>query len=155
MTDSPTLIFSQWARYAQIFMLFFLLRDAGYNKGKKDYIVRFFLEIMVIQIVLSVCKFENSVACELTDFQISTDRKSRNGKVLFSTVYSFKGLESPVVVLVDFDNINYEQKMNLLYVGMTRARSALYMVMYDKARQVLEKRILETANNGCPAFMHR
>ena len=99
-------------------------------------------------VILSVCKFENSVACELTDFQISTDRKSRNGKVLFSTVYSFKGLESPVVVLVDFDNINYEQKMNLLYVGMTRARSALYMVMYDKARQVLEKRILETANNG-------
>ncbi len=57
MTDSPTLIFSQWARYAQIFMLFFLLRDAVYNKEKKDYIVRFFLEIMVIQIVFSVCKF--------------------------------------------------------------------------------------------------
>ena len=98
-------------------------------------------------VILSVCKFENSVASVLTDFQISTDRRSRKGKIYFSTVYSFKGLESPIVVLVDFDNINYEQKMNLLYVGMTRARSALYMVMFDKARQVLEKKIMETSNN--------
>ena len=95
--------------------------------------------------MLSCSRFEKSVACEIS-VPVSTDRKNREGKVLFSTIHSFKGLESPIVLLVDFDSLDYDQRMNLLYVGMTRARSGLYLVVSDKARQTLDAKIREVAN---------
>lgn len=127
----------------------------GYKKSQDQVeIVEFILrQLLKEQIpfddiaILSASRFDGSVASELT-FPISTERRNRKGKLLFSTIHSFKGLESPIVILVDFDNLNYDQRMNLLYVGMTRARSALYMVVSDKARQTLDTRIREVAKNG-------
>ncbi len=43
---------------------------------------------------------------------------------LFSTIQSFKGLESKIVILVDIENYN-DTKM--LYVALSRARSKLYV----------------------------
>lgn len=127
----------------------------GYKKSQDQVeIVEFILrQLMKEQIrfddivILSASRFDRSAASDLT-FPVSTERKNRKGKLLFSTIHSFKGLESPIVILVDFDNLNYDQRMNLLYVGMTRARSALYMVVSDKARQTLDIRIREVAKNG-------
>lgn len=100
-------------------------------------------------VILSASRFDRSVASDLDPaFPVSTERTDRKGKILFSTVHAFKGLESPIVVLVDFDSLDHDQRMNLLYVGMTRARSALYMVVSDKARQTLDVKIREAAKNG-------
>ena len=99
-------------------------------------------------VLLSAVKFEKSVANELTCSEVSQDRNERKGKVLFSTVHSFKGLESPVVILTDFDSIDYDRQKNLLYVGMTRARSALYVIMGASAYQRVEKMIRESKANG-------
>ena len=92
--------------------------------------------------ILSAVRYEKSVASSLS-IPISEDRNNRKGKALFSTVHSFKGLESPVVILTDFDRIDYEQRLNLLYVGMTRARSVLYMLVSDKALKTIDRRIRE------------
>ena len=99
-------------------------------------------------VLLSAAKFDNSVAKELDNVEVSLDRKNRKGKVLFSTVHSFKGLESPVVILIDFESIDYDRQKNLLYVGMTRARSALYVIMGVSAYQKVEKMIRECKANG-------
>ena len=98
-------------------------------------------------VILSALKFDHSAASELS-MPISQDRTDRKGRFLFSTVHSFKGLESPVVILTDFERLDHEERMNLLYVGMTRARSALYIVMADRARQKLDEIIREVARNG-------
>lgn len=98
-------------------------------------------------VILSPSRFDKSVASELS-FPVSTERKNRKGQILFSTIHSFKGLESPIVIIVDFDSLDYDQRMNLLYVGMTRARSALYLVISERARQTLDGKIREVAKNG-------
>ena len=48
--------------------------------------------------------------------------------VLMDTVGRFKGLEAPVVVLWGLDGIDWERSEELLYVGMSRAKSVLVVV---------------------------
>ena len=99
-------------------------------------------------VVLSPMRYERSVVGTMDQFPVSTDRLCRKKKLLFSTVQSFKGLESPVIILTDFDSIEYDQKKNLLYVGMTRARSALYILVSDKARRTMNEMIQGVKNNA-------
>jgi superfamily I DNA/RNA helicase len=61
--------------------------------------------------------------------------------VRFSTIHSFKGLESPVVILVDIDRIEGDEPQSLLYVAMSRARSLLILMISERARQSVERRI--------------
>ena len=51
---------------------------------------------------------------------------SGNEKALrFSTAHSFKGLESPVAILLDFDECRNRDPQSVRYVAMSRARSLL------------------------------
>ena len=59
----------------------------------------------------------------------------------FSTIHSFKGLESPVVIIVDIDELDSEEHRSLLYVAMSRARSFLILMVSEAARTSLERRI--------------
>lgn len=48
--------------------------------------------------------------------------------VLLDTIQRFKGLESPIVILWGLDNISLIQKHELLYVGLSRAKSVVILV---------------------------
>jgi superfamily I DNA and RNA helicase len=48
--------------------------------------------------------------------------------VLIDTVQRFKGLEAPIVILWGLDAINLTRSQELLYVGMSRAKSLLVVV---------------------------
>lgn len=48
--------------------------------------------------------------------------------VLIDTIQRFKGLESPVVILWGLDTLDLAQNKELLYVGMSRAKSMLVIV---------------------------
>lgn len=48
--------------------------------------------------------------------------------VLIDTIQRFKGLESPIVILWGLDTIDLSQRQELLYVGMSRAKSLLVIV---------------------------
>lgn len=48
--------------------------------------------------------------------------------VLIDTIQRFKGLESPIVILWGLDTIDLSQRKELLYVGMSRAKSLLIIV---------------------------
>ena len=48
--------------------------------------------------------------------------------VLIDTIQRFKGLESPVVILWGLDTIDLSKRQELLYVGMSRAKSLLIIV---------------------------
>jgi hypothetical protein len=48
--------------------------------------------------------------------------------VLIDTIQRFKGLESPIVILWGLDTIDLSQRQELLYVGMSRAKSLLVVV---------------------------
>ncbi len=48
--------------------------------------------------------------------------------VLIDTIQRFKGLESPIVILWGLDTIDLSMRLELLYVGMSRAKSLLVIV---------------------------
>ena len=57
----------------------------------------------------------------------STDSNARAGQVLIDTVNRFKGLEAAVVVVWALDSLNDEKHRELLYVGLSRAKSLMYL----------------------------
>ena len=89
--------------------------------------------------ILSPVRYQNSAASLISNSLITTVISERKSAVYFSTVHSFKGLESPVVVLTDIDSLDNDLRMNILYVGMTRAKSALYILAQEKAARQLRR----------------
>jgi len=57
--------------------------------------------------------------------------------VRFSTVYSFKGLESTYVILSDMDDLKNDSEIT--YVGTTRAKSKLVVLIKNDQKPVLEE----------------
>ncbi|HZL09462.1 MAG TPA: NERD domain-containing protein/DEAD/DEAH box helicase [Prolixibacteraceae bacterium] len=46
-----------------------------------------------------------------------------------STIQSFKGLENTIIILFDIDEISSEASQRILYVGISRARQELYIIL--------------------------
>lgn len=66
-----------------------------------------------------------------------------NNEVLWCTIYQFKGLESPVVILAELDLDHQDDLRRLLYVGASRAQSHLILLvqeaMFEAIRQFLKQ----------------
>ena len=70
---------------------------------------------------------------------ISRGKASGRAKDLkFSTIHSFKGLESQVAIIVDIDAMYGHNPQSVLYVGMSRARSHLILMVKESARKRFE-----------------
>lgn len=61
----------------------------------------------------------------------------QHGRITFSTVHAFKGMESSVVILCDIDRMNGAESQALLYVGMSRARSHLVILLRESLRSTV------------------
>lgn len=73
----------------------------------------------------------------------SRDAKPKEKTVKFSTIHSFKGLESPVVIIVDVDEEIEGQDnrhQSLLYVGMSRAKSMLVLMVNEDRKSSTERK---------------
>jgi hypothetical protein len=63
---------------------------------------------------------------------------TKGNEVRVATIFRYKGLESPVVVLAEIEQrIPDEERTPLLYVGATRARSHLVVVASDRLGAIL------------------
>lgn len=83
-------------------------------------------------VVLSPKKKDNSFV-ELSKFKIIDYPNTNSDKgIVFSTIQSFKGLESQVVILVDVDSYTIDK---LLYVGFSRAKAGLYVFETPSAHE--------------------
>ena len=94
-------------------------------------------------IILAPNRFEHSAASRLIGkppFEIVDVRDARKAvkqQVKFSTIHAFKGMESPVIILCGVSDVSSEEQRSLLYVGMSRARSHLILLLSDKAKQLV------------------
>jgi superfamily I DNA and RNA helicase len=61
--------------------------------------------------------------------------------VLIDTIQRFKGLESQIVILWGLDTIDLSRREELLYVGMSRAKSLLVVVGTTNTCNALKARI--------------
>jgi hypothetical protein len=79
--------------------------------------------------LLSPKRFENSLVSD--DLQI---KQLISKGLKTSTIQGYKGLENTIIVLYDFDEVASEQMQRLLYVGISRARQQLFLVL-DKSQE--------------------
>jgi ATP:corrinoid adenosyltransferase len=63
-------------------------------------------------------------------FRLCTNPK-RGNEIRLATVHRFKGLESPVVILCEMEDIHRLAARALWYTGISRARSALILLVHD------------------------
>lgn len=92
--------------------------------------------------ILSPIRFDKSVVSTLTKrgYKINQLNKNilRSGQVdeiSFSTIHSFKGLENSYIILTDIESLSDPNMMALVYVGMSRARLGLYVLINRSAEK--------------------
>lgn len=62
----------------------------------------------------------------------ASDGRRSPGRVAFTTIHAFKGLEAPAVVMTDLDRDSVPAFESLLYVGITRATDRLVMLIESR-----------------------
>lgn len=93
--------------------------------------------------VLSTRRRENSVVARVKKLagQLLVDvLEARPGDLVFSTMHAFKGLERPVVLAIDMDELGEPDLTMLHYAGLSRARALLQVFLRERSR---------------PAFLHQ
>ena len=57
--------------------------------------------------------------------------------VQFTSIHKFKGLEAPIIILVDFDEIQSEAAKKMLYTGASRATESVIYLFHKKIKNYL------------------
>lgn len=90
---------------------------------------------------------QNPVVVPLSDENIANVVAGRCGLTTYATVSSFKGLENDFIVLTDIDNLQTEWWKSVVYVGMSRARVGLCMLLNSSLRATYESCLREWVGN--------
>ena len=95
--------------------------------------------------ILSPLKRHNSAVSLVDAVKIDNYSVKGNENISFCTIQAFKGLENSVIVLTDITSIADKK---LMYVALSRARSALYILETDNARREYVELQLRRLSNG-------
>ena len=82
--------------------------------------------------ILSPRKRKYSVVSKLEEDLVEDFHIPMEVKISFSTIQAYKGLENSVVILADIESFREEK---LLYVGLSRASSALFVLESEEAKR--------------------
>lgn len=80
--------------------------------------------------ILSPYRRENSVVSLLDKISIRDFSVHENTSITFCTIQAYKGLENTVIILTDIEDFSMDK---LMYVGLSRARSGLYILESEPA----------------------
>ena len=98
--------------------------------------------------VLSCRKAEDSCASHFNKTELATITEENAWKVgspllnqvTSCTVSSFKGLENDFIILTDVDELTPDWWRGVVYVGMSRARIGLYVLINYKLKALCDER---------------
>ena len=82
--------------------------------------------------ILSPRKREDSVISYLEEYDIKDLKLPLGEKRTFCTIQAFKGLENTIIILADIDSFYLDK---LMYVGLSRACSGLYVLESESAKR--------------------
>jgi len=103
-------------------------------------------------IVLSPLADERSCAGHLAAVrpqELSAYQPEADSRIRYCSIHAFKGLESPVVIVTDIDDVEDPQCKALLYVAITRTTGRLVICALDSQRQPVASAILKSLlDNG-------
>ena len=77
-------------------------------------------------------------------FDCSRSLDAPKNCIKFSTIHAYKGLESSVVIVVDVEGIDDFASQSRMYVGMSRARGMLILMLNERARSSIQSRIRQS-----------
>lgn len=122
-----------------------------YNDGEQETILRSVIDKLINEgikpnniTILSPYKRENSIISAFSNKEVVDYKPDNYNNIQFSTIHAYKGLENSVIILVDIDSFSHEQ---LMYVGLSRARSGLIIIESLNGRKdymnIMKRRIIE------------
>ena len=90
-------------------------------------------------IIISPRKYENSCTNSMSSFTIKEIKKTDEITISqnyfgFATVHSYKGMESNYVIISDIEDLTSEIAKSILYVGMSRAKYGLILLIAESMR---------------------
>lgn len=99
--------------------------------------------------VLSPRKAEDCCAASMTDpalvqltkhnlWEIATGSCD---SISYCSVSAFKGLENDFIILTDIEDLESEWWRSVIYVGMSRARAGLYLLLKQSLRSIYEQKL--------------
>lgn len=88
------------------------------------------------------------ISFKVSDFPRSGLQKRLRDVIRFSTIHAFKGLESSIIVIIDIKHLLDDRNRALLYVGMSRARYSLSVLISDSARREYHEAIRRSLRKG-------
>lgn len=95
--------------------------------------------------ILSTRKRDNSLLAGVTSVAGRTladtgdEAALKAGAIVFSTMHAFKGLERPVVLAIDMEEIGHAMWSMLHYAGLSRASGLLHAFLPNASRKAYEK----------------
>ncbi|MCM1034546.1 MAG: hypothetical protein NC038_03480 [Paludibacter sp.] len=124
-SNSLTIIFSQYARYVEVFLLYFILKSAVFVRERKEELLRLFYDIMLMQILISVFKW----------FLFRHQVESLVGS--FSIIGGAVGTTIPIlgfIILWCYRKGNFSWKdwlyiTGLLFVGFSTGKRAVMFIL--------------------------
>jgi UvrD-like helicase C-terminal domain/Nuclease-related domain/AAA domain len=96
-------------------------------------------------IILSPTRFETGPLARLSrlaNWPVNDFENAGPQEIARSTIHAFKGLERSVVILADIDTRDAAEADNLLYVGMSRARTRLFLLCSKTTQGLINERII-------------
>ena len=94
--------------------------------------------------ILSPKKFDHACVRTITEVSVKELREvlmkpsTTDTDYHFATIHSYKGLENNYIVITDIEHLSDEQARSLLYIGMSRARYGLILLISDSVRNEYE-----------------
>lgn len=82
---------------------------------------------------------ETKLGFKLYDITAKEQDRTHRDAINFSTISSFKGLESPVVIITDIRELDSDQSKDLLYVAMSRAHQRLVIILPETLRHKVNR----------------
>lgn len=93
--------------------------------------------------ILSPVKKESSVVSTIDKIKIKEYSPDLKDSISFSTIQAYKGLENSVIILTDIKSFENEK---LIYVGLSRARTALYIFETEEADKERKEMLMRWIN---------
>jgi hypothetical protein len=111
-------------------------------------------EIIILSVHndLSSCAWQLSQQEAFENLRAFREVREDGSFVGFTSIHAFKGMEAPAIILTDIEEFQGPKAEALLYVGMSRARQRLVMLMHEKCRtpylQTVCKTFSSTSKKG-------
>ena len=64
----------------------------------------------------------------------------------YTSIHKFKGLEAPIIILTDFDEIESDEAQKMMFTGATRATDSVYFLFHKKIEKTFTTRIKNALN---------